>query len=632
MLLNFSVDWREYPTFAGLPSPPAPVMKGLYSYTIDNNTAVTVASNQSSADQFDLRGFKVNPTFSYLLDVSNLTNGYHEIVITVGLTHNYSDIARYINRDTPIQFFVQNLTPTDLPIPEFPSWTSIYIMSDGSVDGTDKIQRDGNVYTFTGNIYGSIVVERYNIVIDGGGYILEGTGAAIDGPARNIGIDLAWMRNVTIRNVSITSFDYGIRISVAFNNTITGNDIKNNGYGIKVILNSSGNSVYENNITANSKGGIWLNFAKGNTISSNQITNNNARARTKGIWIYSSSNEIISENYVANNCHGIFIDRSPYTTLRNNTMVDNEQNFSVEGTDFNHFVNYVDVLNTADAKPIYYWINQHGKTVLSDGGYVALVNCTNITVQNLNLSGNGQGILLASTTNSTITNTTITNTNDGVYLHSSSNNSIIENYLTNNGQGISYSSSCDNIISGNYVTNNWCAIRLGGSSNNTISTNNIKNNSCLIIFEYSSNNNSVNRNLIENNTCYISFLESSNNIFFHNNFINNTEHVTDLGMSAYWLAPSINIWDDGKEGNYWTHYNGTDNDGDGIGDTPYVINEYNQDNFPLMKQFSQWHAPKEQPEPFPATWVIITIVIIAVIGAAFLVYLVKSKKTTKKAK
>jgi len=127
MLLNFSVDWREYPTFAGFPSPPAPVMKGLYSYIIDTNTAVTVASNQSSADQFDPRGFKVNPTFSYLLDVSNLTNGYHKIVITVGLTHNYSDIARYINRDTPIQFFVQNLTPTDSPIPEFPSWTPLLI-------------------------------------------------------------------------------------------------------------------------------------------------------------------------------------------------------------------------------------------------------------------------------------------------------------------------------------------------------------------------------------------------------------------------------------------------------------------------------------------------------------------------
>lgn len=126
MLLNFTVDWREYPTFAGLPSPPAPVMKGLYSYTIDNNTDVTVASNQSSTDQFDPRGFKVNPTFSYLLDVSNLTNGYHEIVITVGLTHSQSYIARYINRDTSIQFFVQNPTPTDSPIPEFPSWMLLF--------------------------------------------------------------------------------------------------------------------------------------------------------------------------------------------------------------------------------------------------------------------------------------------------------------------------------------------------------------------------------------------------------------------------------------------------------------------------------------------------------------------------
>jgi hypothetical protein len=127
MLLNFTVDWREYPTFAGLPSPPAPVMKGLYCYTIDNNTAVTVASNQSSTDQFDPRGFKVNPTFSYLVDVSNLTNGYHKIVITVGLTNNYDAIARYINKDTSIQFFVQNPTPTDPPIPEFPTWTPILI-------------------------------------------------------------------------------------------------------------------------------------------------------------------------------------------------------------------------------------------------------------------------------------------------------------------------------------------------------------------------------------------------------------------------------------------------------------------------------------------------------------------------
>jgi parallel beta-helix repeat protein len=502
---------------------------------------------------------------------------------------------------------------------------TIYIRADGSIEGTDKIQRDGDIYTFTGNIAGRIVVERYNIVVEGEGYTLQGTGAATDGPARNIGIDLAWMRNVSIRNISITSFDYGIRISNASNNVITGNDITNNGYGIEVILSSSGNSIYENNITNNSKYGIWIAFASGNEVSSNHIANNKQR----GIWVDYSSNEIISSNIVTNSRYGVVIDQSSYVTLRNNSMVDNLQSFSVEGHESDHFVNVVDSSNTVNGKPIYYWVNHRDMEIPSDAGYVALVNCTNITVQTLNLSGNGQGILLASTTNSTITKTTITNTNDGVYLHSSSNNSIIENYLTNNAQGISYSSSRDNIISGNHVTDNWCGIRLEGSSNNTMSTNIIKNNSCGIIFEYSSTNNSVNRNLIENNTSCTSFLDSSNNIFFHNNFLNNTEHFTDLGTSAYWLAPSINIWDDGKEGNYWSNYNGTDTDDDGIGDTPYIIDESNQDNFPLMKQIPQWHAPKEQPEPFPATWVIITTVLIAVFGAAFLIYFLKIKKTTK---
>lgn len=54
---------------------------------------------------------------------------------------------------------------------------AIYIHSDGTVEGTDKIQRDGDLYTFTGDIYFPIIVEKDFAVVDGAGYTLNGSGS-----------------------------------------------------------------------------------------------------------------------------------------------------------------------------------------------------------------------------------------------------------------------------------------------------------------------------------------------------------------------------------------------------------------------------------------------------------------------
>lgn len=102
---------------------------------------------------------------------------------------------------------------------------TIYIRADGSIDPpTAPIKRAENIYTLTSNIYGSIVVERDNIVIDGGGYTLQGTGTGN-------GIGLSGKKNVTIKNFEINQFGNGIYMENSHNNTIIGNNLNNNDCG-----------------------------------------------------------------------------------------------------------------------------------------------------------------------------------------------------------------------------------------------------------------------------------------------------------------------------------------------------------------------------------------------------------------
>ena len=79
---------------------------------------------------------------------------------------------------------------------------TIYIRADGSIDPPSApIQRDGDVYAFTDDIYDSIVLQKNNIVIDGAGKTVQGTDE-LD----SRGIDLSNMMNVTVKNTRNHSF------------------------------------------------------------------------------------------------------------------------------------------------------------------------------------------------------------------------------------------------------------------------------------------------------------------------------------------------------------------------------------------------------------------------------------------
>ncbi len=122
---------------------------------------------------------------------------------------------------------------------------TIYIRAGGNVEGTDKIQRVGDVYTFTSDIYEPIVVERDNIVVDGAGYTLQGTGAN-----ESVGINLSSRSNITVSNLQIMYFEEGIRLE-GLSNRVINNHVANNSYGICLEVSSKNNIISGNNLTNN---------------------------------------------------------------------------------------------------------------------------------------------------------------------------------------------------------------------------------------------------------------------------------------------------------------------------------------------------------------------------------------------
>ena len=91
---------------------------------------------------------------------------------------------------------------------------------------------------------------------------------------------------------------------------------------------------------------------------------------------------------------------------------------------------------------------------------------------------------------------------------------------------------------------------------------------------------STNNKIVANNVwagqIYLADKLVGTNYIYHNNFYNfKWNHTATIN--------SANIWSSGMQGNYWADYYGQDANHDGVGDSPYIIDKTNTDNYPLME-------------------------------------------------
>jgi parallel beta-helix repeat protein len=260
-------------------------------------------------------------------------------------------------------------------------------------------------------------------------------------------------------------------------------------------------------------------------------------------------------------------------------------------------------------------------------------NVSDVTVKNLNVSASWQGIWIQTSKNIELTNNNFTDINTAIEVNSANSTRILKNAFANLGYAILFGAyglppSIDNTVSDNTINNALTGITMTYTSHDkvtnntltnilssgietdrggTITDNRLFNGTSAIAITVTSNSivtqntiggfqtgfqlAGVNSQIIENtveNCSQVALMFGSSdsypiggNLVYHNNFFNDSEPLVMYDNASL----SLNFWDNTKEGNYWSNYNGTDANKDGVGDTAFQLGDNNTDLGPLMQPY-----------------------------------------------
>ena len=322
-----------------------------------------------------------------------------------------------------------------------------------------------------------------------------------------------------------------------------------------------------------------------------------------GVMLVGAKNSVVENSTFANNRLGLNLNHATNMTVRNNTFI--SDGIGIEPFDNLTYANSHTITpdNLVNGKPVWYHTDTPNLHV--DGGTIGqliIVNCPNATVEN----------------------TQIDNTDAAIFVRFSENASIINNTISDSFGGVGVGWSPGSTLSSNRIHNTAIAVACGYSSNVTIEENElhsseyhatfsekcddilIRNNSMRmnlvgVADEGGSDRMTISGNTIQDNEYGILVYSEPGLHVSHNDFINNSIQIFPMN----WTGDS---WDDGypSGGNYWSDYAGIDNcsgpnqdicpDPDGIGDTPYSVENNSQDRYPFMEPL---HVVQEPPGNSP---------------------------------
>jgi len=340
-----------------------------------------------------------------------------------------------------------------------------------------------------------------------------------------MGIVSAVTNNITILGCDVFSNTFGIALYGCEHGVLRNNILYNNTYNFDIgggfdtfdidmsntingkpiyYLHNQSNLVFDGNENI----GFFALINCQNMTVKNFITNSNAfgivfagttdsiitsSTFNDGGYLFQSSNNLI--DHCTFNGQGIWMDFSPYNSLRNNSVIGGD--FSVWGTEIKDFYQDIDLTNTRNGRPIYYLVEQDNRKFdRLDCGYLGLVSCDNIKLSNIEMNDNWEGLLLVnssgtvrqcsfsndffgieivhSTSRLTISRCTFNGNEDGFHIIRSSNISIKRCTIKSNGwYGLYIENSSNNIIRWCTINNGVAGIRCITSWDNQIDFNTI---------------------------------------------------------------------------------------------------------------------------------------------------------------